>query len=48
MVDVAFLSHLCVGGIVHRLPFEATAAVVMGFVVLVGVMLIGLLHTANL
>jgi hypothetical protein len=47
-VHVAFVSHLCVGGIVHRLPFEATAAVVMGFVVLVGVMLIGLLHAATI
>jgi hypothetical protein len=37
-----------VGGIVHRLQFEATVAVVMGFVVLVGVMLIALLHAATI
>jgi hypothetical protein len=32
---------------VHRLQFEATVAVVMGFVVLVGVMLIALLHAVT-
>jgi hypothetical protein len=47
-VHVAFFSRLCVGGIVHRLPFEATVAVVMGFVLVVGVMLIGLLHAATI
>jgi hypothetical protein len=31
---------------VHRLPFETTVAVVMAFVVLVGVALIGLLTAA--
>jgi hypothetical protein len=32
---------------VHRLQFETTVAVVMGFVVVVGVALIGLLQVAN-
>jgi hypothetical protein len=47
MVDVAFFSHLCVGGIVHRLQFEATVAVVMGFVLLVGIVFIALLHAVT-
>jgi hypothetical protein len=37
-----------VGGIVHRLQFETMVAVVMGFVVLIGVVFIALLHAATL
>jgi hypothetical protein len=45
---VQLVSRLCVGGIVHRLQFEAMFAVVMGFVVLVGVVVIGLLHAVTI
>jgi hypothetical protein len=48
MVYVKFALAICVGGIVHCLQFEATVAIVIGFVLLIGVMLIGLLRAAAL